>query len=217
VITDPNYQGSASGVLTVAKATATVSISGLTHAYDGDEKSVNVTTDPAGLAVVVTYDGSTTPPTEVGNHAVIATVTDLNHEGSASATLVIEAANDYANWVENQFTAAQQLAGEAGENADPEADGLTNLAEYALGTDPYGFTPPFTATLDANGLTLIFTRPSDLPDVTYAAEASDGLGDWTPVPIEVIAPGETETVRARDPLTGGQPPRKFIRLKFTRQ
>ncbi len=69
--------------------------------------------------------------------------------------------------------------GLAADNADPDADGLTNLAEYALGGDPRQFTPPLVPTLDSYGLSLTFTRPANLPDLSYAAESSDGLGIWT--------------------------------------
>jgi hypothetical protein len=68
-----------------------------------------------------------------------------------------------------------------------------------------------------NGLTLTFTRPEGLPDISYAAESSDGLGAWSPVPLEIIGTGAIETVRARDPLTTGDPSRRFIRLRFVRE
>lgn len=216
VVADPNYQGSASGTLTVGKAAATVTLSGLSQTYNNSPKPVTVTTSPAGLAVSVTYDGSTTAPTEAGSYAVVATITDPNHAGSANGTLVIEAADDFDSWVAGNFTPAEVTTGAAGGSADPDADGYPNLAEYALGTDPHGFTPPLTATRDENGLTLVFTRPSGLADVVYSAESSDGLGSWTPVPLEVLTTGETETVRARDPLTAGDASRRFIRLRFAR-
>ncbi|NLC13882.1 MAG: hypothetical protein GX768_07555, partial [Chloroflexi bacterium] len=57
--------------------------------YDGTQKSVTVTTVPAGLAVVVTYEGSTTPPSAAGSYAIVATVNDSNYLGSAEGTLVI--------------------------------------------------------------------------------------------------------------------------------
>jgi hypothetical protein len=71
------------------KTTAEVVLSGLSQTHDGSEKVATVTTDPAGLSVVVTYDGSSTKPTAVGDYAVVATVSADNYEGSASGTLVI--------------------------------------------------------------------------------------------------------------------------------
>jgi hypothetical protein len=73
----------------------------------------------------------------------------------------------------DNFTEQQILDGLADDLADPEGDGLCNLAEFALGTDPWEFTPLPAATLDENGLTLTFTRPAGLVGVAYAAESSD--------------------------------------------
>ncbi|MET0553337.1 MAG: MBG domain-containing protein [Vicinamibacteria bacterium] len=80
---------SASAALTVQKAAAAVTIVGLAQTYDGTPRAVTVTTAPAGLAVVVTYDGSPTAPAAPGTYAVVATVADADYEGSSSATLVI--------------------------------------------------------------------------------------------------------------------------------
>ena len=91
-ITDPNYQGSATGTLVIAKAIATVEITGLTTTYDGDPKPVTAVTTPTGRAVTFLYDESSTPPTDVGSYPVTATITDPNYQGSATGTLVIEKA-----------------------------------------------------------------------------------------------------------------------------
>ena len=76
-------------LLTVRKLAATVSLSNLDQGYDGSPKPVTVTTVPAGLTVSVTYDGSTTPPTAVGQYDVVATIVDPKYQGSATATLTI--------------------------------------------------------------------------------------------------------------------------------
>ncbi|BET68980.1 hypothetical protein ASA1KI_38980 [Opitutales bacterium ASA1] len=81
----------------VAKAAATVSVDGLVHKYDGSAKSATTTTVPAGLAVTVTYNGSTTLPTEKGTYAVSATVVDANYSGSATGTLSIGAGSQLVN------------------------------------------------------------------------------------------------------------------------
>lgn len=60
-------------------------------AYDGTPKLPTVTTDPSGLPVAVTFNGSTTPPTGPGTYAVVATVTDPNYRGTTTGTLVISA------------------------------------------------------------------------------------------------------------------------------
>ena len=50
---------------------------------------MTVSTIPPGLAVTVTYSGSSAPPTDPGSYAVVATVVDPNHVGAASGTLTI--------------------------------------------------------------------------------------------------------------------------------
>jgi len=74
---------------TVGKNAATISLGNLAAVYDGTPKPVTYTVSPAGLAVVVTYDGNTTAPTLPGSYAVSAMVNDAAYSGSASGTLVI--------------------------------------------------------------------------------------------------------------------------------
>jgi len=92
-VDDANHQGSAAGTLTVAKAAATVTLASLAQAYDGTPRAATASTDPAGLTVTFTYDGSATAPTETGSYAVVGTIADPNHQGSASGTLVVSTAN----------------------------------------------------------------------------------------------------------------------------
>ena len=75
--------------MVIAKAPATVTLSDLMQQYDGTSKPVTVTTDPTGLTVVVTYDGLTSAPSDLGSYAVVATVDDAFYEGTAEDTLVI--------------------------------------------------------------------------------------------------------------------------------
>ncbi|HEX8500818.1 MAG TPA: pectinesterase family protein, partial [Pyrinomonadaceae bacterium] len=72
------------------KLTAAVTLSNLAQNYNGTPASAAVTTEPAGLPVAVTYNGSPTPPSAIGTYAVVATVTDANYQGTATGTLVID-------------------------------------------------------------------------------------------------------------------------------
>ncbi len=85
---DANYNAApaANQSLTINKAPATIVFGELNFTYDGTPKPVMVTTIPAGLAVTITYNGSTTAPTTVGSYTVVATVNDANYQGSATAT-----------------------------------------------------------------------------------------------------------------------------------
>ncbi len=78
--------------LAVTPVAATITLSALAQTYNGSPRPVTVTTSPAALPVSVTYNGSTTPPTNAGTYTVAATVTDANHTGSATGSLVISPA-----------------------------------------------------------------------------------------------------------------------------
>ena len=132
------------------------------------------------------------------------------------ATLVI-AADPWALWKNTWFTAEERSAGLADDPADPDGDGLANLAEYALGTNPREFTPPWPCASDAAGLSITFTRPAGLPGIHYFAEASGDLVNWSPALLEVLENDTAETVRAREPLPTGSSRPLFLRLRFERE
>jgi|GEM_PF-495681 len=216
-IVDTNYAGtSLSGTLVISQATATIALSNTTQTYDGSAKGVTATTNPAGLSVSLTYNGSSAAPSDFGTYSVAASITDSNYTGTQSGSLTIQGQTS-SNWKAQHFTADQVSAGLSADNADPDGDTLPNLAEYALGTDPLVRNTPPQPTYDANGLTLIFTRPKALPNVTYAAQSSDSLGSWNAVTLVVITDGPVQTIQARDPLTSGNPSRRFMQLIFGTQ
>ena len=75
----------------VGQAQATVSFTSATHVvFDGQQKSLMSTSDPAGLNIVTTYNGFADPPTEPGTYQVVATVNDAIYAGTATGTLIIQ-------------------------------------------------------------------------------------------------------------------------------
>ncbi|HEX3145653.1 MAG TPA: Ig-like domain-containing protein, partial [Pyrinomonadaceae bacterium] len=70
--TEAGGSTSAVFVLTNAPATAQVTLSNLVQTFDGNPKSVSASSNPAGLNIVVTYNGSATAPTNAGSYAVTA-------------------------------------------------------------------------------------------------------------------------------------------------
>jgi hypothetical protein len=88
-ILDPNYVGSASDALVIAKAPAGITLTDLSHTYDSAAHAVTATTAPLGLDVAITYNGASTAPIAAGSYAVAATINDANRQGSASGTLTI--------------------------------------------------------------------------------------------------------------------------------
>jgi hypothetical protein len=87
---NPNYEGSATGTLVIAKATAIVTLSNLNQTYDGSPRSATASTIAAGNnSVNITYNGAPVAPTAAGSYNVMAKLTNPNYEGSATGTLVI--------------------------------------------------------------------------------------------------------------------------------
>jgi len=88
---DVNFAGSSAPTypVTIGKATASVTLGNLSATFDGTPKSVTATTNPAGIPVSITYNGSVTAPTNAGSYTVAATINSSNYQGSANATLTI--------------------------------------------------------------------------------------------------------------------------------
>ena len=80
--------------LIVNKASGSVSIGNLNQNYDGTAKSVSVTTTPTNLTVGLTYNGSSSAPTNAGSYAVVGSITNVNYSGYGSNTLVIARASN---------------------------------------------------------------------------------------------------------------------------
>jgi hypothetical protein len=135
-VNEAMYQGSATGTLMVAKAAAIVTLTNLTHVYDGAPKNAAATTAPEGLTVEFTYDGSATAPSATGTYAVVATVVDANYDGSASGSMdIVQALSPFELWVRDE---QGQNPGDSNfaTNADYDNDGMTTWEEYLADTDP---------------------------------------------------------------------------------
>jgi len=90
---DANWNSAASltNTFSVTRASASVVLSNLIQRYDGTPRVVTATTAPTGLAVVITYNGTTTAPFRVGSYAVTGTVNSTLYLGSSAGTLVVKA------------------------------------------------------------------------------------------------------------------------------
>lgn len=206
---------SGSSVISVSKAAATITLGSLSANYDASPRPVTVHTDPAGLATLVTYDGSSSAPVVPGSYQVSASVQDPQYTGAATGTLVISP-RSFSSWEIKSFTPAQILAGESAPDADPDRDGLTNLAEYALGTDPHAFTAQPAVIRDGNSVSMTFQRPAHVDDVIYQVQAGRDFRIWENLTLEVLNPGsDPETVRASKTFPAPPPPSQFLRMRFT--
>ncbi|MBO9565673.1 MAG: carboxypeptidase regulatory-like domain-containing protein [Niastella sp.] len=71
---------------------ATLTFSNLTQVYNGNPRTPGVTTNPAGLPISYTFDGSASAPVNAGAYKVIATINHPNYTGKDSATFTISKA-----------------------------------------------------------------------------------------------------------------------------
>ena len=154
-LTNDNYEAvPVTDTLVINKATATVTLSDLTHTYDGWAKSATVTTTPAGLSTVnITYDGSATAPTNAGSYAVVATLDNLNYEGTASANLLIRKATPVISWSAPSAIKVGTALGAAQLNATVDVPGTLAYnppAGTVLAVGPHTLSVAFTPTDTAN-------------------------------------------------------------------
>ncbi len=119
----------------------------------------------------------------------------------------------YAAWRAAAFGDAPDTV--AGELADPDGDGLANLLEFALGTDPLAADPaPLALAGTDDPMALTFSRRAAADGVTLEVAWSDDLVVWSTagVTLEVVeSEGDRETARAEVPRGPG--PRRFVRLQ----
>lgn len=84
------YLGTA--YVTVNPATASITLENLRQTYDRNPKPVKVTTDPTPLSYAVTYNQLPDVPVNAGTYEVFAIITDPNHVGDVTDSLVIDKA-----------------------------------------------------------------------------------------------------------------------------
>lgn len=117
--------------------------------------------------------------------------------------------------------------GAAADTADPDGDGLKNLLEYALGTNPQSqdqpattLQPSLTSDLGGGYLAITFHRRRNA-DVRYTVEVSPDLATWSSATVQVGVPLPTadpsfEQVTVRDVTPHTANARCFIRVRISR-
>jgi len=219
VVTDPNYQGSASQTLVIQPRSYTLAV--LASPDEGGSVTGGGTFNQDSSAPITA--------TAANNWAFTGWIGDgIADPDSPSTTVIVDGNKTVtATFAEGGYDAWAASMGLVGEEAlrlaDADRDGLQNLIEYALGTSPLAYTAspaariePDEASPPVKRLTMRFTRPRDLPDVSYAVWVSADLKSWSEVSDITVVDGpgsELETVIARDsePAAEG---RRFMHLRI---
>ena len=125
----------------------------------------------------------------------------------------------YDTWIAGH----PSVGAKTGKEDDPDGDGLSNLAEYALGGDP---TQAQAGKMPAGGqaqvasdkfLTLTFNRAR--ADVNYIVEGTSDLSNpsgWSEIGRNPGSVGQNQTVADTVPMNA-QNPKRFLRLKLVPQ
>lgn len=130
-------------LLSVNPAAATVTLGNLSQTYDGSSKIASVTTHPTDLGYRVTYDDQSKLPLNADSYEVVATITDPNHEGTASGTLVIAKASQTIDF---------RALAPVGNDQPPFA--LTATASSGLAVS-YNSSNPAVATVSENTVSIV--------------------------------------------------------------
>jgi uncharacterized repeat protein (TIGR01451 family) len=134
-INNPNFRGSATGMLMVTKGVATIALGNLTQIYDGAPKCATAATAPGGLAVKLTYGGWADAPADAGLYEVVATVSDENFTGSSVGWLsILSIIDPFEQWL--QARSLDPLDNRFAWDEDEDGDGRTTYEEYISDTHP---------------------------------------------------------------------------------
>jgi hypothetical protein len=136
-----------------------------------------------------------------------ATLRSARDRGAWSELVPLAADSPFAAWSAVRGTTVIDPA------ADPDADSLPNLLEYALDRDPLApaTSPPLTTSTSDLKLQLTFVRSRT--DVIYTVEASSTLApdSWQVIATDPGTAGAEVTVTDPEPAS----PRRFLRLRVT--
>lgn len=190
-ISDSTYAGGALGTLSIGKAPAQIQMSNLDQFYTGGTRPVSVSTNPPALPVVLTYAGVSDPPSAVGTYAVSVAIDSPNYMGQAGGLLSVR--SSYQSWIEGVAGPSGIPESQTGDHDDPDGDGISNLMEYALNSNPSLASESISSLPvlghQAGAWTFTYRRNLAAADLSYTIECQSELSQLAP--WAVIAGEET--------------------------
>ncbi len=95
-VNNPDYTGSTTSTLVIHPQAIAITLGDLSQTYDGTARLATASTTPGGIATEINYSQNAdrvTTPIGAGTYDVSAVASDPNYSGSASGTLVVDAAS----------------------------------------------------------------------------------------------------------------------------
>lgn len=135
---------------------------------------------------------------------------------TAYSELSLNVVADYSTWI-NGFYPGNNNPLTIGKTADPDRDGISNLLEFAFGTNPSVNSQAFAPYPSIeDGHAAINYQRVFAPGITFLIEISEDLQIWEPYLAEEVLLGTTngvQTWRAIDPQLTTDSRRRFLRVK----
>ena len=122
----------------------------------------------------------------------------------------------YAAWLAAEFPGSPPLSGA---EDDFDGDGVPNLGEYATGTDPKDPLDHANlgGSISGGYFTITVPKAAGVSDVTTLVEYSTTLQSWSTTGTTVVEDSATQlVVRISASVSGGVPPKGFLRVRFVR-
>ncbi len=197
----------AAGSLTITRASSNPTLVPVANILlGGSGASRNVTITPAAG--------------QSGSAIITLTVSDGSLTDSDTFVLTVVNGQGLAAWRQTHF-ASSVNSGDGADLNDFDNDGIVNLLEYALGTNPKDSASAKQLvsqieTFDGQRyLTLTIPKPTGISGITYVVEVSGSLEVWVSGAANTtIITDDAGTLKVRDntPATSGN---RFIRLKVS--
>ncbi|WP_367870897.1 beta strand repeat-containing protein [Luteolibacter sp. Populi] len=183
---------------------------------EGDTMAFSKQSGPGWLTVAADGAlGGTPGSSDAGANSFVVRVTD--HNGLWTETMLgIEVTNmlpPLEAWRGVEFGAESGNPLIAGNDGDPDHDGLANLLEYALGLDPESFSVSPAVEVESGVISITYTVNLLATDVTIAPKWSDGLESWETAGITLEILGEVGSVRTVKASLPAGSPAKFLRVE----
>lgn len=151
----------------------------------------------------------------MGEEEVTFQISDGHRASEAVLRIGITDPTTLAGFLNRHFTASDQQPGGTGTpSADADNDGMANLVEYALGSDPRQFTAAPAAFPTPDGFSLECSIARLAGGVGLTPEWSDDLATWRAEGITTTIVEETPTARkVRFTIAPGAEGQRFLRLR----